>query len=1063
MSNLKKVISSILLVVFMLCLVQVPTATRATENNIDKTYVKVRYKRADNNYDGWNIWSWDDNNVGHVEEFDGVDSKGAYKIISRSKSDGQLGLIVRTDTWDKCYDGDVYVDLSEGDKEVIFDQESRSYEVVEPQQEFDDVVVKLHYYRFDNKYDNWDVWAWKDNGAAYSFEKDEFGVVATINIGSLKKDENIGFIVRKSDWSDREQSNLNDGNRTVSKTCINADGQVDVYVVQGEKGDFFTIDEAELAKEPKIFSAKIDTLKTVSFKTSFEVTDTSTIQIIDKDGQVLEIEDVTMSSDNKNGVVTVKENMDFANNSYTLKVVGPTGNYIEGSVTLGKIFASDDFADMYTYDGELGALYKKDSTKFVVWAPTAKDVKLALYGTKGSKLENTAEKVIDMIAGENGTWYYEESGDLNGVYYNYIVDGTEATDPYAKAVGVNGQRGMVINLDETDPTGWEVEYRPELEDATDAVIYEMHIRDFTIGDDSGVSLEYKGKFKGVWQSGTTIPNTDIKTGIDHLKELGVNTVQLIPVFDHKSIDETNLSTPQFNWGYDPQNYNAVEGSYSTDPYNASIRITEFKELIQALHSAGIRVTMDVVYNHTGLTETSNLNQIVPNYYYRQTESGAFSNGSGCGNELASERAMVRKFIVDSVVYWAKEFHLDGFRFDLMALHDAETMRQVRLALDNINPKITIIGEGWTGGDSTLSSDEQSLKANMGKNFGDMQIAAFNDDIRDGIKGHVFTDTAPAFVNGGQGFEETIKFGIVASTPNDQIDTSKVANNSEAWAAQPYQTVNYASAHDNLTLHDKLKTTNPDASEEEIVAMNKISAAIVLTSQGIPFMLSGEEFARTKVNEDGSFNENSYNASDAVNEIGWTRKAEYSDLFNYYKGLIQLREKHKAFRMNSTEEIQENLKFLDVEDSNVVAYTLNGSAVNDYWNNIAVMFNSNKEAVDVNIPEGEWVVVVNGEKAGVEALAEVSGSKVTVPAQSSYVLVDKASFQANGGNTDIDEDTINPNIDDNNSTNSSTNNDKTNSNAEKTGDSNNTILLVIISLISLGAVGTVITIRKRKVN
>ena len=563
------------------------------------------------------------------------------------------------------------------------------------------VAITLHYYRFDNKYDDWDIWAWAPEGVAFALDsQDEFGKKGTIAFENVSEETPIGFIVRKSDWSQKEGN----ADRFVDKSKLKSDGTGDIYVIEG-----------------------IDTVYT------------------------------TLAS---------------------------------------------------------------------------------------------AQKAI--------------------------------------------------------------------------------------ADNSGVSKENKGKYAGVWEADTTVPNTDVKTGISHLKELGVTTVHLLPSFDHQSIDETKLEEAQYNWGYDPKNYNVPEGSYSSDPYDGKTRITEYKKMVQELHKAGISVVMDVVYNHTGATSDSELNKAVPNYYYRQNEKGEFSNGSGCGNETASERAMMRKLMVDSVTYWAKEYHVDGFRFDLMALHDQDTMVAIREALNEINPSILIYGEGWTGGDTPLNSEKQATKANT-KNFGELQIAAFSDDIRDGIKGSVFDAKDHGFVDGAQNKEETIKFGIVASTPNDQIDTDKVNNQTKAWAKEPYQTITYESAHDNLTLWDKLQSANETATEQQLLAMNKMSAAIVLTSQGIPFLHAGEEMARTKVNPDGTFNENSYNASDSVNAIDWSRKQKYEDLYEYYQGLIAMRKEHKAFHMNSTKEIQNNLKFLDVTEKNVVAYTLNGKAVGDSWNTIAVIF------------------------------------------------------------------------------------------------------------------------------
>ena len=651
---------------------------------------------------------------------------------------------------------------------------------------------------------------------------------------------------------------------------------------------------------------------------------------------------------------------------------------------------NEEFKEKYNYNGDLGAKYNKNETIFTLWAPTADSVKVALYGKNGNDTDKNPEEVIQMNKGENGEWSVKINRDLKGEYYNYIVNvnGKEnrVIGPYAKAVGVNGKRAMVIDLNETNPNGWNEDKKPKLDNTTDAVIYEMHIRDFSIDDNSGIT--YKGKYNGVWQDNTTIPGTDIKTGVNHLKELGVNIVHLLPTFDYESIDESRLYQPQYNWGYDPQNYNVPEGSYSTDPYTAQVRIREFKEMVQNLHKSGIRVVMDVVYNHTGSTENSHLNLTVPGYYHRQNQSGGFSNGSGCGNEIASERSMVRRMMVDSVKYWAEEYHIDGFRFDLMALHDIDTMKEIRKELNKIDESIIIYGEGWTGGDTPLPVEDRALKANTYK-FENEQIAAFSDDIRDGIKGSVFIDENPGFVNGGTGFEESIKFGIVASTKHQDIDYSKVNYSDKPWSNQPYQTVTYTSAHDNYTLWDKLQLTNKEASDEELVQMNKMAAAIVLTSQGIAFIHAGDEFARTKVNADGSLNENSYNSPDSVNRLDWNRKIQYKDLFNYYKGLIELRKSHKAFRMNTTTDIQNNLEFLqkgkNFKEENVVAYTINGKDVGDEWDNIAVIFNANKEEVEVTLPLKDWNIVVNENSAGVETLGNVEGNKVKVAPKSAYVL------------------------------------------------------------------------------
>lgn len=652
------------------------------------------------------------------------------------------------------------------------------------------------------------------------------------------------------------------------------------------------------------------------------------------------------------------------------------------------MYGSDKFNNLYEYKGDLGALYSKDKTIFVIWAPTATEVSLLLI--KDVDGEN---QKVPMIKGEKGIWSIEVLGDLHGKYYNYLVtvDGieNEVVDPYAKAVGVNGLTSMVVDLERTNPEGWKEDKRPKLSRIVDSVLYEMHIRDFSIDESSGVPKEYKGKYKGVWQENTTIPGSDTKTCISHLQELGITTVHLMPTFDYCTVDESKLDEPQYNWGYDPQNYNVPEGSYSLDPFNGAVRVEEFKEMVMKLHKAGLRVVMDVVYNHTFATKDSNLNKAVPNYYYRQNEEGFFTNGSGCGNELASERSMVRKLICDSVEYWAREYHIDGFRFDLMGLEDIQTMKEIRFRLNKIDKSLIIYGEGWVGGGSALPERNAALKFNTIK-YGSSQIACFNDNIRDGIKGHVFDTHERGFINGQEGFEETIKFGVIAATYHSQIKYHMVANSKDPWANEPYQTINYCSAHDNYTLWDKLKLSTNE-NNDKLIAMNKLAAAIVFTCQGIPFIQAGEEFARTKVNPDGSLNENSYNSPDSVNKLEWKRKEEFKDLFEYYKGLILMRKTHKAFRMDFNSEIQDNLTFLDTNYSNVIMYNIKGDGVGDEWKNIVVILNGREHEVEIDLPGSEYVVVVNEKSAGVEKLGEVNAFKVKMPAKCAYVLVDKKSF------------------------------------------------------------------------
>ena len=554
---------------------------------------------------------------------------------------------------------------------------------------------------------------------------------------------------------------------------------------------------------------------------------------------------------------------------------------------------NDEFDKKYGYNGNLGVIYSKDNCKFILWAPTAKEVQLVLYGNNGYEYNCKPTDIYTMNKGVKGTWEIELSGNFNGYYYNYLVNVNgeinEVVDPYAKAVGVNGNRGMIIDLSITNPNGWENDIKPKLKSATDSIIYEVHIRDLSIDESSGIKDEYKGKFKALTILDSCIPGTNVKTVVNHIKDMGFTHIHLLPAFDYGSVDETKLDQPQFNWGYDPKNYNVPEGSYSTNPYLGNVRIKEFKEMVKALHEAGIRVVMDVVYNHTYNLESC-LNKAVPGYYYRQDENNEYSDASACGNETASERYMFRRYMIDSVIYWAKEYHIDGFRFDLMGIHDIETMKLIRNELNKIDKSIIIYGEGWIGGKSPLKEELAALKKNTHK-FDKLQIAAFSDDCRDGVKGHVFYEEEAGFVNGRDGLEETIKFAVVASTSHEGVDKNNIIYSEEFWANEPYQTVNYASAHDNYTLWDKLKLSTVNCREEELIAMNKLIAGIILTSQGISFIHAGEEMARTKVDKNGNLVENSFESPDEVNKICWDRKIKYQDLSQSYNGLISLRKNY----------------------------------------------------------------------------------------------------------------------------------------------------------------------------
>ncbi|MDF2944147.1 MAG: pullulanase, type [Herbinix sp.] len=644
-------------------------------------------------------------------------------------------------------------------------------------------------------------------------------------------------------------------------------------------------------------------------------------------------------------------------------------------------FSEPEFIETNYYQGnDLGSVWTKEETRFRVWAPTAEQVTVYLYrsGELGDCFLN-----LSMSKDRKGTWLAAVEGDWNGTYYTYgvTVDGEtkEAVDPYAKAVGVNGNRGMVIDLLATNPEGFTLEQKPFFAQAADAIIYELHVRDFSSDQSSGI--RNKGKYLAFTEKGTTNYHGD-RTGVDYLKKLGITHIHLLPSFDFMTVDETRLSEEQYNWGYDPQNYNVPEGSYSTDPYNGKVRVREFKQMVQSLHQNGLRVIMDVVYNHTMESNESNFNRIVPGYYYRLTQDGSFSNASGCGNETASERLMMRKFMVDSVVYWAKEYHIDGFRFDLMGIHDIQTMNEIRQALNEVDPSILVYGEGWTGGMSPLPEWKRALKDNV-KNM-NPGIAAFNDNLRDAVKGSVFHNSDRGFVSGRDGLEESIEFGVAGSIWNEGVDYGRVLYTNSPWAVEPTQTINYTSAHDNLTLWDKLSLSNPDDSRENRIRMNLLAAAIILTSQGIPFFQAGEEFLRSKpLNEEGTaFDENSYRSPDAVNSLKWNDTTTNKEVINYYKGLIAFRKAHSALRMSKAEDVRMKLKLMDWSQPNVVTFTI----VNDIDGMLCVIYNANREARTVHIPEGEWKVYVKGNQAGTEVIEFIVGEEVSVEAISAMVLI-----------------------------------------------------------------------------
>lgn len=637
------------------------------------------------------------------------------------------------------------------------------------------------------------------------------------------------------------------------------------------------------------------------------------------------------------------------------------------------------------YEGDdLELTITGNQANFRLWSPEAQAVKLNIYkaGRGGEPL-----KTIEMTKDSGGTWTASLTPVPYGKFYTFQVKYQdkwldETPGIWAKAVGVNGHRAAIIDFATTNPEGWETDKGPEVKNINDVVLYEMHHRDFSVHPNSGIAN--KGKFLAMTEDGTVTPLGD-KTGIDHLKELGVTHVHILPSYDYNSVDEANLPANQYNWGYDPFNYNAPEGSYSTNPSDPATRIREMKEMIQALHDAGIGVVMDVVYNHTADNDGSNFSLTVPGYFYRHNDDGSYSDASGCGNETASERTMMGDFIVNSVKYWAKEYHIDGFRFDLMAIHDTETMNRVARELKEINPSIFVYGEGWTAGGSPLPAEARALKENVAKMDG---IAVFSDDLRDAVKGHYSDAADRGFATGKPGNEETVKIGIVAATAHPQVDYSKGNNSKFPYASSPLQIINYVSCHDDLTLTDKLAKSMPNASEAERQRAARLAQTIVFTSQGTPFMFAGEEVFRNKKGV-----HNSYKSPDSINAIDWNLKHLNADQFNYYKELIALRKAHPAFRMTSAEQIAKHLKFDKVSTPNVISYSLLDNANGDQWKEIKLVFNGSDEPVEVKLPKGKWMVIAYDGLINHTGLLDPStsevmtipGGKTTVPARSALIL------------------------------------------------------------------------------
>ncbi|MDZ5471857.1 type I pullulanase [Bacillus sp. 31A1R] len=848
----------------------------------------------------------------------------------------------------------------------------------------------INYYRFDGNQSNWDMWLWEDGkeGAAYPFTSTTEDGFATATVEFSSNQLNI--IPRPGNWTTQDLTR---------KIEIKEGNSIEVWIVQDVQEIYYQKPDLSASVQ----AALMDSLQEINVKVNKNLADSTTFKLMDVEANQEIPTTVTKLSNDKVKLTIQDPTQVDVRKVYEVQATG----YASKNVTMRNVLNDD----MFYYGGnDLGFTYSSSGTTFKLWAPTAKNVSVALYDDQGNYegpfvRDNTGGQETEMTRAENGVWSTTLNGDRAGKYYLYKVefaDGTVnyAVDPYAVSTSPNGQRTAIIDLSSTNPSNFKPQEKPTLVSPTETILYELHVRDFSIDENSGMTN--KGKYKAFTETGTKGPN-GVKTGVDSLKELGITHVHLLPSYDFGSVneltvDDPNSSDPKFNWGYDPIHFNVPEGSYSTNPADPTSRVKEFKEMVQALHDQGIRVVMDVVYNHTYMPESTQLkggspfDLIVPGYYYRTDNEGKITNGSGTGNEVASERPMIRKYIKDSVKYWAKEYGVDGFRFDLMGLIDRQTMSELTKELkEEVDPTILIYGEPWTGGSTSLDAAFQNFKGTQK----DQGYAVFNDNLRGAIKGGS-DDNSTGFATGSEGRENDIVTGLKGAITD--------------FTNRPSETINYVTAHDNLNLWDKLMkiagtdiSKDPHASiteanvlDNEHVKRSLLANGIVLTSQGIPFIHAGEEMLRSKYGD-----HNSYKSSDEINKIRWELKDQYQPVFDYYKGLIELRKAHPAFKMNSKTTIEQNLQVTKANE-NVVAYELKNFANNDTWKNIVVIYNANQTAKEVSLPSNrEWNIVVDHTSAGTDTIRTVTGDKVSVEPLSMMVLYDEKEADYTAEVTSVD--------------------------------------------------------------
>ena len=809
--------------------------------------------------------------------------------------------------------------------------------------------------------ENCDIWCWWGDTAGKGYVMQPWGLGGKVVINVPEGVSEVGFIVRTScsdpggtSWGNATK----DGTDSDRFATISGD-ETFVYLKSGDANQYISYDGGRTLTMAKKFTfAEIYDFNTIKYTVSpkTKITSLDQIKVYEGDTPLTIAKVSSLNMQLTSGYITLEEKLDITK-TYRVEV-GDFGS--KTAIPMG-VFDCDEFIASYTYDGDdLGATINGDKTTFKVWAPTASKIVLNLYK---SGHEGEAYEQVEMTLGDKGVWSYTADCG-HGTYYTYTVTtaiGTnETADPYARTVGLNGNRSMVVDLSLTNPEGWGEDFKTGIDSYSDAIIWEVHVRDFS---NKISSSNYKGKYLAFTERGLVNEHGQ-PVGVDYLVELGITHVHLLPVYDFATIDE---ATPEdeFNWGYDPKNYNAPEGSYSTDPYNGEVRIKEYKQMVKALHDAGIGVIMDVVYNHT-YDANSSFHKIVPYYYYRYTSTGANSSASGCGNDTASERYMYGKFMVDSVKYWAEEYDLDGFRFDLMGLHDLETMRNVEIAVHAINSEAIIYGEGWTMG-STIDGSAMANQSNISKiepSKGAIgSVAVFNDAIRDGLKGSVFEEAGQGYINGkGSAGLAKVLFGIRGGT-----------GTGIGWTVENAMVINYMSAHDNLTLWDKLLASTHGVSDETRYAMNRLGATIIMVSKGTPFWQAGEEMLRTKGGD-----ENSYKSSDEVNNIDWSVLSEGSAetaMMKYYKNLINVRKAYGVF--TDTTSVLTETKLSDGRFT-VLFESANGEKA---------LVVSNPTAAPMTYElEGTWYMVVNGiDGNGTPTLAE---GTVTVPAYSAVVFVNE---------------------------------------------------------------------------